>query len=82
MHLVYLRFVRDLCALVNSTYFSKKAQSSLNTHSGCMSEKDWRQLGDDMERIGSPASWGRYPRNIAKYIKGFKAEELQNFLIH
>ena len=36
----------------------------------------------DIAKIEAPASWGRYPRNIAKHIKGFKAEELQNFLIH
>jgi hypothetical protein len=40
MHLIYLRFIRDLCALVNSIYFSKEVQSSLNTHSSCISEKN------------------------------------------
>src|SRR6266516_6898910 len=35
-----------------------------------------------MANIGAPVSWGRYPRNIEKYIKSFKAEELSNFLMH
>jgi hypothetical protein len=35
-----------------------------------------------MATIEGPVSWGRYPQNIEKYIKGFKAEELNNFLIH
>jgi hypothetical protein len=47
-----------------------------------MSEKEWQQLGIDMAGIGAPVSWGRYPRDIAKYMKGFKAEELSNFLVH
>jgi len=47
-----------------------------------MSTKEWGALGVDMASIGAPVSWGRYPRNIAQYIKGFKAEELSNFLIH
>ena len=81
MHLVYLCFVRDLCRLLNGTFF-KSTHMHLNRHDGRMSEKDWEQLGADMAEIGAPVSWGRYPRNIAKYIKGFKAEELQNFLLH
>ena len=79
MHLVFLGFVRDLCALLNGTFFKA---GHLNNHPGRMSEKDWIQLGVDMAKIGAPASWGRYPRNIQKYIKGFKAEELSSFLIH
>ena len=79
MHLVFLGFVRDLCALLNGTFFKA---GHLNNHPGRMSEKYWVQLGVDMAKIGAPASWGRYPRNIQKYIKGFKAEELSSFLIH
>ena len=79
MHLVFLGFIRDLCALLNGTFFKA---AHLNNHAGRMSEKDWRQLGVDMGNIGAPVSWGRYPRNIEKYIKGFKAEELSNFLLH
>jgi hypothetical protein len=82
MHLVYLGFVRDLCALLNGTFFKAPHTMHLNEHDGRMSKKDWEQLGVDMAGIGAPVSWGRYPRNIAKYIKGFKAEELQNFLLH
>jgi hypothetical protein len=40
IHLIYCDFSRDLCALLNSTYFSKDAQQSLNDHNGRMSEKD------------------------------------------
>jgi hypothetical protein len=29
-----------------------------------------------MDGTGAPGSWGRYPRNIAKYIKGGSAPEL------
>ena len=43
--------------------------------------KEWQQLSIDMSRINSPKDWGRYPRNIAQHVKGFKAEELSNFLI-
>jgi hypothetical protein len=35
-----------------------------------------------MANIQAPVSWGRYPRNIEKHTKGFKAEELSNILIH
>ena len=79
MHLVYLCFVRDLCRLLNGTFFKA---NHLNEHRGGMSEKEWQQIGVDMAGIGAPVSWGRYPRNIAKHIKGFKAEELSNFLVH
>jgi len=79
MHLVYLGFVRDLCRLFNGTFFNEK---ELNAHQGGMSTKDWTQLGVDMSRIRSPKDWGRYPRDIAQHMKGFKAEELSNFLMH
>jgi len=79
MHLVFLNFVRHLCELVSGKYFK---DAILNNHSGRMTEKDWVKLGIDMSNIEAPVSWGRYPRNIEKYIKGFKAEELSNFLIH
>jgi len=79
MHLVYLGFVRDLCRLLSGTFFKA---GHLNEHQGRMSEKEWQQIGVDMAGIGAPVSWGRYPRDIAKYIKGFKAEELSNFLVH
>jgi len=79
MHLVYLGFVRDLCRLLSRTFFKT---GPLNEHQGGMSEKEWQQLGVDMAKIGSPKDWGRYPRNIEKHIKGFKAEELSNFLVH
>jgi len=79
MHLVFLNFVRDLCALVSGKYFKNTV---LNDHPGRMTEKDWVGLGVDMSNIEAPVSWGRYPRNIEKYIKSFKAEELSNFLLH
>jgi len=79
MHLVYLGFVRDLCQLLNKSYFKA---APLNEHDGGMSQKEWQQLGVDMSRINSPKDWGRYARNIAQHIKGFKAEELSNFLLH
>ena len=80
MHLVYLGLVRDLCALLSGKFFTNE---DLNNHDrGRMKEKDWEALGVNMASIGAPVSWGRYPRNIAKYINQFKAEELCNFLIH
>lgn len=79
MHLVYLGLVRDLCAFLNGKFFKS---ADLNNHDGRMTERNWEDLGADMSNIQAPASWGRYPRNIEKYIKGFKAEELSNFLIH
>ena len=79
MHLVFLGFTRDLCTLLNGSYFKT---AHLNQHDGSMSEAQWTQLGVDMANIGAPVSWGRYPRNIALYMKSFKAEELSNFLLH
>ena len=79
MHLVFLGLVRDLCRLLNGTYFKT---TELNNHHGRITEKQWKDIGIDMAKIESPTSWGRYPRNIEKYIKSFKAEELSNFLIH
>ena len=79
MHLVHLGFVRDLCRLLNRTFFK---EAVLNEHEGGMSAKEWEQLGVDMSRIRSPKDWGRYPRNISQYVKSFKAEELSNFLMH
>jgi Transposase family tnp2 len=81
MHLVYIGFVRDLCGLLNGTFFKEK-KLDFSMSDEMMSIKEWEQLGIDMDGIGAPVSWGRFPRNIAKYIKGFKAEELQNFLLH
>jgi hypothetical protein len=84
MHLVFLGFARDLCRLLSGTYF-KERQAHLNVEGIGeirMSTGEWRLLGVDMAKIGAPMSWGRYPRDISKYIKGFKSEELQNFLTH
>lgn len=88
MHLVYLGFVRDLCALLNGTFF----KVPIHLDGIKMSAESWKQLGTDMEKIEAPVAWGRYqsiicllicryPRNIAVHIKGFKAEELGTFLI-
>jgi hypothetical protein len=79
MHLVYIGLMRDICRLVIGDYFKDQ---NCNVNEAGMSSKDWDELGMDMAKIEAPVSWGRYPRNIAKHIKGFKAEELQNFLIH
>jgi hypothetical protein len=80
MHLVFIGFVRDVCAFLSGTYFK---DAELNKElGGKMSRDEWVQLGKQMAAIEAPVSWGRYPRNIEKYIKGFKAEELNNFLIH
>lgn len=79
MHLVHLGFVRDLCRLLNGTFFK---EAVLNEHEGGMSTKEWDQLGVNMSRIRSPKDWGRYPRNISRYMNRFKAEELSNFLMH
>jgi hypothetical protein len=79
MHLCFLGFARDLCALLSGKFFKENA---LNNHDGRMTEKEWVDLGVDMSEIEAPVSWGRYPRNIERYIKSFKAEELSNFLVH
>jgi Transposase family tnp2 len=80
MHLGHLGFVPLLCSLLSGTFFAIK---ELNDYEhGRMPIKEWEALGVDMKNIGAPVSWGRYPRNIQLYIKGFKAEELSNFLIH
>jgi len=68
-----------LCSLLNGQFFK---DLTVNKHHGRMSENDWVQLGVDMSKIKAPVSWGRYPRNIEKHIKSFKAEELSNFLVH
>jgi hypothetical protein len=84
MHLIHLGFARDMCALLSGQYFRSARLNSeqLEAGRGCMTVKDWEALGIDMANIKAPVSWGRYPRNIQKYIKGFKAEELSNFLLH
>ena len=40
MHLVFLGFVRDLCALLNGSYF-KPEQNPLNESDGRMSKGEW-----------------------------------------
>ena len=79
MHLLYLNFIRDLCALFNGSFFKDK---TLNKHNASLSNNVWAALGEDMAKIGSPMSWGRPPRDIAKYIGSFKAEDLNNFLTY
>jgi len=79
MHLLYLNFVRDLCALFNGSFFKDK---TLNTHNASLSKDVWTAIGEDMANVGSPTSWGRPPRDIAKYIGSFKAEDLSNFLTY
>jgi hypothetical protein len=79
MHLVYLNFVRDLCKLLNGTFFT---DNHLNVHSARIDSREWEALGAEMAKIESPTSWGRPPRDIVKYVDGFKAEELSNFLTH
>lgn len=78
MHLIYLGFVRDLCALINGSYF--KHGSPLNNHDARIRTAEWEVIGREMGSIEAPSSWGRAPRDIAKYIKSFKAEDLSNFL--
>jgi Transposase family tnp2 len=79
MHLVFLNFVRDLCALFNGSYFKKAA---FNKHSSSLSAQEWTAFGADMSNIESPTSWGRPPRDISKYIGSFKAEDFNNFLLY
>ena len=79
MHLVSLNFVHDLCALLNGIYFS---QTHLNNHDGRMEASQWEMLGNEMSKLEAPVSWGHPPRDIAKHILSFKAEELSNFLAH
>jgi Transposase family tnp2 len=79
MHLVFLNFVRDLCALFNGTYFKNPI---LNKHPSSLSPNEWTSLGVDMSHIESPTSWGRPPRDISKYIASFKAEDFNNFLLY
>jgi hypothetical protein len=79
MHLVFLNFVRDLCALFNGSYFKDQP---LNKHVASLSNSEWTAFGADMAKIESPTSWGRPPRDISKYIGSFKAEDLYNFLMY
>ena len=79
IHLVFLNFVRDLCALFNGSYFKDQ---SLNKHAARLSNSEWTALGADMAKIESPVSWGRPPRDISKYMGSFKAEDLYNFLMY
>jgi len=53
MHLVFLGFTRDLCTLLNGSYFKT---THLNQHDGSMLEAQWTQLGVDMANIGAPVS--------------------------
>lgn len=78
MHLVFRGLVRDLCAFLRGDFFKVK---ELNEHACRMDKKEWEELGKNMSKIGAPTSFGRDPGNIAKYVKSFKAEELQNLLI-
>ena len=79
MHLVSLGFMRDLIGMISGAYFKEKR---VNKALALMQAKEWKALGVDMSKIGAPVSWGRKPRDIQKYIKGFKAEDLSNFLNH
>ena len=79
MHLVYLKFVRDLCKLLNGTFFK---DNHPNENAARMELREWEVMGAEMAKIESPESWGRPSRDIAVYIAGFKAEDLSNFLIH
>lgn len=56
MHLVYLGFTRDICRLLNGSYFGGKIRLP-NVE---MSAQAWKELGSDMEKIQAPVSWGRY----------------------
>lgn len=79
MHLVFLNFVRDLCALFNGSYFKDQR---LNNHAASLSNSEWTAFGADMAKIESPTSWGRPPRDISRYMGSFKAEDLYNFLMY
>ena len=61
MHLVFLGFTRDLCALLNGGYFSTP-RTDLNGVQ--MSKKDWEALGNAMAKIQGPVSWGRYTKSV------------------
>jgi hypothetical protein len=80
MYFMYLGLVRDLCALLNGKFYKS---ADLNIHNGrLLTDKAWEKLSINMANIRALVSWGRYPRNIERHIKGFKVEELSNFLIH
>ena len=61
MHLVFLGFTRDLCALLNGGYFSTP-RTDLNGVQMC--KKDWEALGNAMAKIQAPVSWGRYTKSV------------------
>jgi len=79
MHLVFLNFIHDLCALFNGSYFKDQ---SLNKHAASLSNSEWTAFGVDMAKIESPMSWGHPPRDISRYIGSFKVEDLYNFLMY
>src|SRR5579859_4526514 len=67
----------EIYALFSTEHFLKPHILCISTSmmGGCQ-----RRIGNNWELIWQGLGHrGRYPRNIAKYIKGFKAEELQNF---
>jgi len=81
MHLIHLSFVRDLMNLISGNYFGESSRH-LNQKTALMSAKEWEALGVDMAKIRAPMTLGRKPENIQKYIKSFKAAELDVFLIY
>ena len=61
MHLVFLCFTRDLCKLLNGTYFARRRSDLSGVQ---MDPKVWEAFGRDMAKIQAPVSWGRYQTGV------------------
>jgi hypothetical protein len=57
MHLVFLGFTRDLCRLLNGTYFTVPRSDLEGVQ---MPTKEWEAVGNGMAKAQAPISWGRY----------------------
>jgi hypothetical protein len=61
MHLIFLGFTRDLCKLLNGTYFARRRSDLSGVQ---MDPKVWEAFGRDMAKIQAPVSWGRYQTGV------------------
>jgi Transposase family tnp2 len=56
MHLVFLGFTRDLCRLLNGSYFTVPRSDLQGVQ---MTTKEWEAVGAGMAKVEAPISWGR-----------------------
>jgi hypothetical protein len=80
MHLIYLGLTRDLVQLLNGSYFSATGKARDTSPPYALSEKVWKEIGNEMAKARIPTGYGRQTRNIDKYLKSMKSEECATFL--